>query len=141
MNESRYQVNRHRTRNTRRCTREKKAGKQQERLLSGRGCGPWQQASALHKVRERVLALAAQAHLLAHLIIISPRSYFATTIRVRTTVWNMELTALFHFSLLPIPLPRALATSAQELSIASAASPEGPASVLYVLPFKPAISM
>ncbi|KAG9526665.1 carbohydrate-binding module family 43 protein, partial [Aureobasidium melanogenum] len=88
------------------------------------------------------LALAAQAHLLAHLIIISPRSYFATTIRVRTTVWNMELTALFHFSLLPIPLPRAwlfLCKSFQLLLLLRLMVL--PLCYINVLPFKPAILM
>jgi hypothetical protein len=39
------------------------------------------------------------------------------------------------------PSAQSLAVSVQELSIASAASPDGLASVLYVLPFKPAILM
>lgn len=39
------------------------------------------------------------------------------------------------------PSAQSLAVSVQELSIASAASPDGLASVLYVLPFKPTILM
>jgi len=106
----------------------------QEGSLSGRCCAPWRQASALHKIGGR-----ASAPPLAHQIFISPRSYFATTTRARTIVWNIDCRILFLTS--HDPLPRAWPCLRRSFPLLLLLRPEVESLSFYVPPFKPAISL
>ena len=106
----------------------------QEGSLSGRCCAPWRQASALHKIGGR-----ASAPPLAHQIFISPRSYFATTTRARTIVWNIDRPILFLT--FHSPLPRAWPCLRRSFPLLLLLPPDVESLSLYVPPFKPAISL